>query len=81
MSEILKSPHRNQKKPGAFFLSVQLFSFLLEKFSTLLTGLWKTFQYEMGDQKTLAKKAPDCFGVQAGDINISDNFLKIEKFR
>ena len=32
------------------------------------------------NHKTLAKKAPNCFGFQVGDINISDNFYKIEKF-
>ena len=37
MSEILKSPTRNQKKPSAFFASVPWFLFLLEIFSTLLT--------------------------------------------
>ena len=37
MSEILKSPTRNQKKTSAFFASVLWFSFLLEIFSTLLT--------------------------------------------
>ena len=36
MSEILKSPHRNQKKTGDFFVGVLLFSFLLEIFFTLL---------------------------------------------
>ena len=37
MSEILKSPTGNQKKPSAFFASVPWLSFLLETFSTLLT--------------------------------------------
>ena len=37
MFEILKSPNRNQKKSGFFFVGVPLFSFLLEIFSTLLT--------------------------------------------
>ena len=37
MSEILKSPHRNKKKSGAFLVGVPLFLFLLEIFLTLLT--------------------------------------------
>ena len=30
--------------------------------------------------ENISKKALDCFGLQVGYINISDNFYKIEKF-
>ena len=43
--------------------------------------MWEKFQYEMVHQKTLAKRTLDCFGFQVGDINISDNFYKIKKFK
>ena len=46
-----------------------------------MSCLWKTFLYEMLHKKTLAKKALDFFGFQAGDINMSDNFYQIKKLK
>ena len=31
--------------------------------------------------ENIRKKALNCFGFRVGDINISDNFYKIEKFK
>ena len=101
MYEILKSPNRNQKKFGAFYVGVLLLSFLLEIFTTLLTlhcpkclfhvnihidkvinvmfveniSIWNV------TSENISKNSLDCFGFQVGDINISDNFCKIEKYR
>ena len=33
-----------------------------------------------GTSENVSEKALDCFGFQAGDINISHNFYKIKKF-
>ena len=101
MSKILKSPNRNQKKPGAFFVGVLLFSFILEIFSTLLTlhclkclfyvnnhrnKVLSVIIVEKGSKlnmtsENIIKKTLCCFGFQVGDINISENFNKIDKFK
>ena len=43
-----------------------------------MSCLWKQFQGETLHQKTLTKKALDCFWFQVGDFNISDIFYKIQ---
>ena len=45
-----------------------------------MSCLWIQSPDEMLHQKTLAKKAPILFGLQAGDLNISNIFYEIQYF-
>ena len=43
-----------------------------------MSSLWKQFPNEMLHEKTFAKKAPNFFWFQVGDLNISDIFYKVQ---